>query len=81
MMNTATTIRVNGRDFSVTSAEHAKEGVQYTLRGARGAVYKTMRNVNRPAMMFLVDARGFGIAMGKTPTWLTDASGALEAVR
>lgn len=75
------TIQVNGRIFSVTATEHAREGVQYTLSGKRGATYKTMRNANRRELMFLVNARGFGIPAGFEGKWFTDIHGTLEAAR
>jgi hypothetical protein len=54
--------------------------VVYTLKGARGAEYFTMRNVNKPHMMFICNARKFGMAPGFQGTWLTDKNGKLEVV-
>lgn len=50
----------------------------YTLTGVRGAVYKTMRNVKNPELMFLVNARKFAMAM--EGQWFTDKNGTLEAL-
>ncbi len=86
---TENTITIGRRTFSVEAIERAVTGgprkgtteIQYILRGARGATYGTMRNYNQPALMALVNGRGFGMAPGFDGVWLTDVNGRLEVVR
>ncbi len=73
------TITVCGREFSVTQDVTSFGEKRYILTGKRGAVYATMRNRNRPEMMFLFSGKGRGLcSLGEV--WLTDKNGALEVV-
>lgn len=75
------TIRIAGREYKVTTRTLSTGELQYLLEGKRGAHYATMRNVNRPEMMFLIGAGAhLGGPEGKRTTWLTDKSGSLEVV-
>lgn len=78
------TITLRGREYTVTVREPdhrtAKHGTVYVLSGPRGARYFTMRNVHRPAMMFICDDRGFGPVTSLQGLWLTDKNGSLESV-
>lgn len=78
---TGTQIAIGRRAFTVTTRTDSTGLVQYVLTGARGAVYYTVRNANRPEHMFLVDARGFGLAKGYESVWFTDVNGCLERIR
>lgn len=80
-MNTANSITVRGKTFTITETTGIRGDKRYLLTGKRGAVYGTCRNANRPDMMFLVDERGFGIPAGFERTWLTDATGELVVAR
>lgn len=79
MNTTQTTLTIGRMTYTVESAETGtSEGRTYMLRGKRGAVYGTMRNANRPELLFVVN---FG--MGGSPrvfdgVWLTDADGTLR---
>jgi hypothetical protein len=55
-----------------------REVVVYTLKGPRGAVYSTQRNMNKPEYMFLINNRKFGVAFNGL--WLTDKDGELRVV-
>jgi hypothetical protein len=50
----------------------------YHLHGPRGAHYMTMRNKNRAELMFLLNARKFGVAL--PDVWLTDKGGILRTL-
>ena len=71
-------IAIGRRTFTVTTRTDREGRIQYVLTGARGAVYVTIRNAHRPEHMFLIDARGFGLAKGYEGQWFTDANGELE---
>ncbi len=82
-MNNGTTLQISRLVFEVTSKNTfdkvlGREVKVYTLKGKRGAVYSTMRNVKNPDVMFLVNNRTFGVAMDGT--WLTDKNGTLEVL-
>lgn len=82
-MNNGTTLQIGRLVFEVTSKNTfdkvlGREVKVYTLKGKRGAVYSTMRNVKNPDVMFLVNNRTFGVAMDGT--WLTDKNGTLEVL-
>jgi hypothetical protein len=68
------TIVVAGREFRVEPA-----GESYILHGPRGARYRTMRNVPRPHLMFLVNDQSFVRSAPKA--WLSDKDGTLKVVR
>ena len=72
------TIRVNGRQFDVTLMGDKESN--YYLTGARGAKYRTMRNVNTPDLMFLVSARGASRGTPMKGVWLSDKGGTLRQV-
>lgn len=77
------TVTIGRRVFTVTEQSDAKHGPIFIMKGVRGATYGTVRNVNRPWMMFLVHAgtgRGFGIPAGYEGVWLTDRNGSLEVL-
>ena len=68
-------IKVNGREYTVTT-QTAKNGeLQYVLTGKRNAVYATMRNVKNPHLMFLVTPN-----LANKTIWLTDKNGTLEVL-
>jgi hypothetical protein len=76
------TITIEGRTYTVERKDDTgdgpsgkPEGPTYWLRGARGAVYYTMRNVPRPHLMFLVN--GVSFTRSAPQTWLTDRTGEL----
>ena len=71
------TIQVNGREFRV-EVQNGSDGPVYHLHGKRKAHYFTMRTEPRPEIMFLCDARGFGVASSMDGVWLTDAGGTLR---
>lgn len=81
-----TTIRLRGRDYSVTKTTRtisagAREGeteVAYVLTGKRGAVFTTMRNAKRPDRMFLVSGALRSNAL--QDVWLSDATGELVII-
>jgi hypothetical protein len=76
-----TTLKIGRLEFSVTSEAKkvmGREEVVYTLKGTRGAVYFTMRNVHKPHMMFVCNGRKFGPASQFQGVWLTDKNGTLE---
>lgn len=82
-MSNGTTLQIGRLTFNVTSEiKHdrliGKDLPVYTLRGVRGAVYSTMRNVKNPNAMFLVNNRKLGVVMDGT--WLTDKNGVLEVL-
>lgn len=79
MATTQTTLTIGRRTYSVSTQTAGNGELQYVLTGKRGALYGTMRNVHRPALMFLIDCRGFGPVPGNL--WLTDQNGTLEVVR
>ena len=71
------TLRVRGRDYTVTPHDRTNSvtGVVekgYRLTGKRGASYFTMRNVKRPELMFVVSHALTNAMQG---VWLTDAAG------
>jgi hypothetical protein len=72
-------LRIAGRAYSVRAFPptlarvHAGRPV-YFLRGVRGALHGTMRNVPNPDRLFLVSG-GRSLA---TLAWLTDAGGVLR---
>lgn len=72
------TIRIRGRDYEVSVREKpdAQGRIVYYLRGKRGAHWFTVRNVNHPSLMFLVNGRNLGSSMLEG-VWLDDASGEL----
>lgn len=81
-MSNATTLRVNGRDYSVTVESKydtvlKKSLPRYTLTGKRGAKYYTMRNVYNPGRMFLIE---LGFAKTMENVWLTDEGGTLRVL-
>lgn len=80
MNATPKTIRINGRDYSVSEQTACNGEKQYILTGKRGATYGTMRNKNTPHLMFLIDCRGFGKTAGST-VWLSDEGGNLRVVK
>jgi hypothetical protein len=51
---------------------------QYLLRGKRGALYGTMRNVHHRSRMFVVATTGYSNVMDGV--WLDDSSGELVVV-
>lgn len=73
------TITIGRVTYTVTT-QTAKNGeLVYLLKGPRGALYATMRNVHAPSKMFLIGAgKTMSGPMGKRAVWLTDASGSLE---
>ena len=74
-METEATIRVDGREFTVSTRTSPVDGrVIYTLHGKRGARYTTLRNVPNPELMLLFGTRG------APNVWLTDKKGTLEAL-
>ena len=80
------TLKIGNREFAVEKVEAPlKDGRSvplYILTGKRGARYGTMRNMQRPEVMFLVHAgTGFGIPAGFESVRLTDRNGMLEVVR
>lgn len=77
----AKTLRVNGRDFAVTTEQGEDGRPVYHLRGKRGAHYFTMRNEPNPSLMFVCDARRFGCASTMDGVWLTDEGGELRELR
>lgn len=50
----------------------------YTLRGPRGAHYRTCRTAVKPHQMFLMHTKRFGVALDGT--WLTDKDGTLKVL-
>lgn len=67
-------VKIEGIEYQVEKQED-----KYLLHGPRGARYFTMRNVNRPNHMFLINDRGF---TKKAPgVWLSDADGSLRVIR
>jgi len=82
MNNETKTLKIGNREFTITAC--CPDGdigrPLYWLEGKRGAKYATMRNVNRPEIMFLITRRGFGLAAGYETVMLTDANGTLEVV-
>lgn len=74
-----TQITINGKQFSVEVGNNDRDGqTSYTLTGKRGAKYGTVRNVNHPELMFMINLRGFGMAVGFEGVWMTDRNGQLE---
>ena len=74
------TIEIDGRTFSVEVSPKADRsgGARYILRkvGGRGLTYETMRNVNRPGLMFCINPNA-----SKLPgIWLSDEGGDLRQV-
>lgn len=67
-------ITIEGRDFTIE-----RSGDGYVLTGVRGARYRTMRNVNSPHLMFLVNAKNW--ARHAPGVWLSDKSGQLKQVK
>lgn len=65
------TITVEGRSYEVT-----RDGDQYILTGSRGARYRTLRNLPRPHMLYLINAKDWTKSAPKS--WLTDKNGTLE---
>lgn len=79
-MRNTSTLQIGQLTFTVTiEVKHdrliGKDLPVYTLTGKRGAVYSTMRNVNNPNAMFLINNRKFGVVMDGA--WLTDKNGVL----
>ncbi len=82
-MTTSTTapamITIGRLTYTVTTQTAKNGDLVYLLKGARGALYATMRNVHTPSKMFLIGAgKTMSGPMGKRTVWLTDASGSLE---
>lgn len=82
-MENTSTLQIGRLTFTVTSKIKHDRSINkdlpvYTLRGKRGAVYSTMRNVKNPNAMFLINNRSFGVVMDGT--WLTDKNGVLEVL-
>ena len=73
-------VQIRGRTYTVEVVPD-DEGPRYVLRGPRGANYTTMRNVNTPHMMFLVNARNFTASSVTDGIWLSDKDGSLKVVR
>jgi hypothetical protein len=75
----ATTLPINGATFTVEPSGTDRDGrVKFTLRkiGGRGLSYETMRNANRPGLLFCVNPNAT-----KLPNiWLTDEGGELRQV-
>jgi hypothetical protein len=69
-----TTITVEGRTYQV-----AQDGDQYVLTGARGARYRTLRNLPRPHTLYLINAKDWTKSAPRS--WLTDKNGKLEVAR
>lgn len=79
-MENTSTLQIGRLTFTVTSglSGDPRQGRIYNLHGKRGAVYSTMRNINNPNVMFLINNRRMGVAM--PGTWLTDKNGVLEVL-
>lgn len=73
-------MKINGREFQVEAREGRDGRPVYELRGKRGAHYFTMRNEPNPALMFICNARGMGVATAMESVWLTDEGGELREV-
>lgn len=72
------TIVLNGRVFDVKHIERPGFAwASYALHGARGARYHAVRNVARPDLLFVVNAKR-GRADPFPGLWLTDKSGKLR---
>jgi len=74
------TIQIRGRSYVVEPRVSSRGEEGYRLSGPRGARYVTMRNVNTPHLMFLVDDRGFGLSSVTKGVWLSDEDGELRVV-
>lgn len=79
-------ITIRGRSYEVSTREPSEArkragqtGPVYDLKGKRGGHYYTVRNVPRPEMMFLCNARGHSSAV-VDGVWLTDKDGDLKVV-
>jgi hypothetical protein len=74
-----TTIQIGRHSFTVELGNPERDGAtRYVLRkvGGRGLTYETMRNANRPGLMFLVNPNA-----SKLPNlWLSDEGGTLRHV-
>ena len=68
------TITLEGRRFQIEKDPNGN----YVLTGVHGARYRTMRNVNTPHLMFLINLRGW--TRTAPQGWLTDRNGKLEPV-
>lgn len=54
--------------------------VGYYLYGPRGAVYALIRTIDKPLVMFPVNARNGHVCALKGNGWFTDESGKLEVL-
>lgn len=75
------TIRFRGRPYSVKAFPPALPRVDggrpvYFLRGARGALYRSMRNVPNPDRLFVYGSGRTCATLG----WLSDAGGTLRVI-
>ena len=71
-------IKIKNSYYTVTSQWSKGLGeVQYILTGKRGAIYGTMRILNKRDTMFLVNATR---ASNAPDVWLTDKNGKLEVI-
>ncbi len=76
-MTSGPTLTLGRLSYSVEPGPTTPSGeTTYLLRGKRGAVYATMRNVHRPETMFVYGAGG--IPRVFDGVWLTDADGTLR---
>lgn len=80
-------LKIRGKSYSVVKCAGDPNGKtpltcecpHYELSGVRGSQYYTMRNVHKPHLMFLVNARNFTSKV-MDRVWLSDEKGYLEVV-
>lgn len=74
-------LQVGGHTFEVTIDPTKDMCGRYTLRkiGGRGLTYITMRNANRPNLMFLINPNASG-PKSVTNLWVSDEGGQLREV-
>jgi hypothetical protein len=77
MVQLGDTVQVGRLTFTVSHIAEQKDGLQYFVTGKRGAQYATMRNARDTTKLFFVSTSATLPLKG---TWLTDASGKLEAL-
>lgn len=81
-------LTINGRKYQVelviapddSTATRIGNQCSYRLRGARGAVYATLRNFKNPTCMFLVSDKARINSHGLAGVWLTDNNGELRVL-
>jgi hypothetical protein len=73
--------RVEVTAESAKAPEHLRNLPRYILHGPRGARYSTMRNVNHPHQMFVINDKSFLKGNAFEGIWLTDEGGTLRVIR